>query len=311
LAVGREVPVDLRAGVVIVNYRSHALIERNHAPLRASGVHVVVVDNYSDDAERAACADLCARQGWEFVPNANTGFGEGVNLGMSRLILAGCNALVTANPDLQLSPEQLFALAGRSLAEPAALVAPQIVTPLGRPWGRLGVISITEGRLYTHGDHPGSPRWLSGACLAVSASLWRDLGGFAPGYFMYWEDVDLSFRAQQAGGSLVLAEDIRVEHDAGGTQGGSTAKSWLFTYYNCRNRLVFAERNLTGRQQLVWVLTSGAELRRAIGRANLPDLGSRLTRALPPALLGTVAGLGILVAARIRAVLGPGRNRRA
>ena len=170
------------------------------------------------------------------------------------------------------------------------------------------MISIGEGRLYTHGDHPGSPRWLSGACLAICASFWQQLGGFAPGYFMYWEDVDLSFRVQKAGGSLLLAQDIRVEHDAGGTQGGSTAKSWLFTYYNCRNRLVFAARNLTGRQQLVWVLTSGAELRRAIGRANMPDLGSRLTRALPPAVLGTAAGLGRLLAGRVVGFVGRGRQ---
>jgi hypothetical protein len=72
---------------------------------------------------------------------------------------------------------------------------------------------------------------------------------------------------------------------------------------------VFASRNLTGRQQLVWVLTSGTELRRAIGRANLPDFRSRLTRALPPALLGTIAGLGYLVAARMRSVLGRGPVR--
>lgn len=306
MADRREVPGELRAGVAIVNFRSHALVEQNHARLTGSGIHVVVVDNYSDDAERAACQELCARHGWEFVPNANTGFGEGVNVGMSRLIAAGCNSLVTANPDLQLEPDQLCALAGRALAEPSAVVAPQIVTPLGRPWGRLGVISIAEGRLYTHGDHPGSPRWLSGACLAISSALWLKLGGFAPGYFMYWEDVDLSYRAQQTGGSLLLADDIRVEHDAGGTQGGSTAKSWLFTYYNCRNRLLFAARNLTGRQQLVWVLTSGTELRRAIGRANLPDFRSRLTRALPPALLGTMAGLGLLVATRVQGLLGRG-----
>jgi GT2 family glycosyltransferase len=307
LADRREVPGELRAGVAIVNFGSHGLVEQNHAHL-GSDVHVVVVDNYSDAAERTACAGLCLRRGWEFVPNENTGFGEGVNVGMARLVAAGCNVLVTANPDLELSTEQLCALAGRALANPSALVAPQILTPLGRPWGRLGVISIGEGRLYTHGDHPGSPRWLSGACLAISAELWLRLGGFAPGYFMYWEDVDLSFRVQKAGGSLLLAQDIRVEHDAGGTQGGSTAKSWLFTYYNCRNRLVFAARNLTGRQQLVWVLTSAAELRRAIGRANMPDLGSRLTRALPPAVLGTAAGLGRLLAGRVVGFVGRGRQ---
>ncbi|HEY3339509.1 MAG TPA: glycosyltransferase family 2 protein [Propionicimonas sp.] len=310
MADRRDVPDELRAGVVIVNFGSHDLVERNHARLGDGCAHVVVVDNYSGDAERAACVAMCDRRGWEFVANANTGFGDAVNLGMLRLMAAGCSVLVTANPDLVLSPEKLRALAERASANPMAVVAPLVITPQGKPWGRLGVISIREGRLYTHGDHPGSPRWLSGACLAVSASLWQRLDGFAPGYFMYWEDVDLSFRAQQAGGTLLLADDLVVEHDAGGTQGASAGKSLLFTYYNCRNRLVFAARNLSGRQQLVWLWTSGSELRRSIGRAHQPDLRSRLTRALWPAFLGTVAGAFLLLTSGLRRALDRARGRR-
>lgn len=309
MADRRTVPGELRAGVAIVNFRSHAMIEQNFAGLAGRhDVCVVVVDNFSDAAERSAASGMCERLGWNFVGNANTGFGEGVNVGMQRLIDDGCNAVVTANPDLALTAGQLKSIAGLALEEPRTLVAPLVVTPQGRPWGRLGVISIAEGRLYTHGDHPGSPRWLSGACLAASASLWQELGGFAAGYFMYWEDVDLAYRVQRAGGSLLLAEDVCVVHDAGGTQGSAEGKSWLFTYYNCRNRLVFAAKNLTAREQLGWLWSSGSEVRRSIGRAHQPDLRTRLTRALWPAVLGTVAGAFLLVTSGVRRLASRGRR---
>lgn len=286
----------------MVNYGSHALIEQNLGDLAGDGsTIVVVVDNFSTTTEREACARLCSASGWEFVPSPNVGFGEGINAGVAHALALGCDEIVMVNPDLALQAADLGRLVELSAARPDDLVAPRIMTPQGRPWGRLGVIQLEEGRLYTHGDHPGSPRWLSGACLAVSAPLWRRMGGFAPGYFMYWEDVDLSYRVQAAGGVLVLVDDLVVVHDAGGTQSTGSAKSALFTYYNCRNRLVFAARNLDRRQQRAWLRTTAAEVRRSIGRANQSRLAAKVTRALWPALLGTAAGLLFLARSRIAA----------
>ncbi len=290
-----------RTGIVVVNYGSHDLIERNLAGAVGDGsgtLTVVVVDNFSTAAEREACEAMCRLARWEFVPSPNVGFGEGVNAGVERLVDLGCDVVVMVNPDLAVSREALERLARLAGERPDRLVAPRIVTPLGNPWGRLGVIALGEGRLYTHGEDPGSPRWLSGACLALSVPLWRRLGGFTPGYFMYWEDVDLSYRVQRAGGELLLDDELVLVHDAGGTQPGGSAKSTMFTYYNCRNRLVFAALNLDRSLRWVWIRTSGAELRRAIGRANQTSTAAKLTRALWPALVGTASGLAFLAGVR-------------
>ena len=38
----------------------------------------------------------------------------------------------------------------------------------------------------------GVANWLSGACLAFSATAFDRLGGFGEDFFLYWEDVDIS-----------------------------------------------------------------------------------------------------------------------
>ena len=45
-----------------------------------------------------------------------------------------------------------------------------------------------------------------------------ELGGFDDEYFLYWEDVDLSYRCTRAGGALLVRQDLEVLHDVGGTQ---------------------------------------------------------------------------------------------
>ena len=39
--------------------------------------------------------------------------------------------------------------------------------------------------------------WAAGSFLLFKASLFRKLGGFDPGYFMYCEDIDICWRAQK------------------------------------------------------------------------------------------------------------------
>jgi hypothetical protein len=54
---------------------------------------------------------------------------------------------------------------------------------------------------------------LSGACLAIPLSTWREVGGFPERFFLYHEDVDLSLRLRLAGGRLGLEGGARVDHD--------------------------------------------------------------------------------------------------
>src|SRR5699024_9787806 len=103
--------------------------------------------------------------------------------------------------------------------------------------------------------------WLSGACLAFSATTFDRLGGFGEDFFLYWEDVDISRRAVELGMHLDLRPDLLAVHDEGGTQqaGSARTKSPTYYYFNIRNRMLFGRRHLRGREWARWVLASPRE----------------------------------------------------
>lgn len=284
-----------RSAVVVVNYGSHALLERNFSRLdfNALGARVYVVDNYHDTHERDAITRACARQRWTLVANkANTGFGDGVNIGVTRALDDGARSLLIVNPDVTLTTEVAAELL-RATADGITAVCPRINDPTGRPGFVGGSLDLKSGMVRTSQPVNMAMRtsWLSGACIALSDSLWRSTGGFDPTYFMYWEDVDFSQRCRNVGATLLVREDLTVIHAVGGTQGHR--KSALYTYFNCRNRLLYAARWLTPSQQWQWVRRTPScsyeILLRGQGRRGLVNLPR-----LAAAIRGSVAGLIIV-----------------
>jgi GT2 family glycosyltransferase len=58
----------------------------------------------------------------------------------------------------------------------------------------------------------GSPSYLSGACLAVRRDAFERVGGFDERFFIYGEDVDLSWKLRKLG-RLVHVADAHFAHD--------------------------------------------------------------------------------------------------
>ena len=287
-----------KIGVVVVNYASHRLIQQNLGDLTDADLRIVVVDNFCSDRERLEVAALAESRGWTWVPNPNSGFGGGANTGVATALAEGCGAVVVVNPDLEIDAPSVRRLAAEALDHPMTIVAPLVLGRDGLPWGQLGYVDVEQGRIRSKGGSAADLSWVSGACLALSADTWTQLGGFSCDYFMYWEDVDLSVRCQRAGGSVMLLEDVTVTHAVGGTQG--EGRSRLYYFYNCRNRLLFAAKHLSRRQRLRWLAQTPADLRRVARRDAGLSRWNRAMRALPPCLSGVAAGAGLMIAAALR-----------
>jgi N-acetylglucosaminyl-diphospho-decaprenol L-rhamnosyltransferase len=54
--------------------------------------------------------------------------------------------------------------------------------------------------------------WLSGSCLLLRRAAFDSVHGFDPGYFMYFEDVDLGERLAAAGWLNVYAPSAEIVH---------------------------------------------------------------------------------------------------
>ncbi|WP_449372195.1 glycosyltransferase [Arthrobacter psychrolactophilus] len=249
--------------LVVVNYGSHQLLEKNIVPIsqRSPDIIVVIVDNYSNEAERFAVESLTARNEWVMVaPNENVGFGAGMNLGVDASIEYGASNFLLLNPDASIdskSVDELLDTVGRM---PMTMVGPKILSPDGSVWFDGSDVYLAAGETHSaskRDQNTGRRRpWLTGACLMISKELWAATGGFDESYFLYWEDVDLSFRVVKAGGDLMVMQSAIAIHDEGGTHSGarsmSRAKSPMYYYYNIRNRLLFAALNLSADDNRRW-----------------------------------------------------------
>lgn len=193
---------------------------------------VVLADNGSTDGAPEAAA--AGADDVRVLPTGgNVGYGAAVNAGLAD-VRSGW-ALV-ANPDVRFEPgavDELLAVAQRWPR--AATVGPAIRTPDGQlyPSARdLPSLSTGTGHALLGWVWPGNPwtaryrrereeprerpaGWLSGSCLLVDLAAFHAVGGFDPGYFMYFEDVDLAARLGERGYLHVYAPSAVVEHEGG------------------------------------------------------------------------------------------------
>lgn len=295
------------AAIVVVNFGSHRLLDRNLAGV-GSTARVVVVDNFSDAGERVAVTSLARSRGWELVAMAgNPGFGAGVNAGVRHAVAGGARTLLVLNPDAIVDAATVRALAEHVSERPDELVSPRIVDSTGATWFAGSEIVLRTGYLqHLHGGPPGAEvqAWLSAACLAMSATAFDRLDGFDERYFLYWEDVDLSFRAAALGLGLVVRDDLSAVHDEGGTHGRSyepstPAKSALYYRWNARNRLVFAARNLPTRLLVGWLLATPAQSWQILLRGGRRQL-VQSPRPLAAITAGSAAGIGVALRELLR-----------
>jgi N-acetylglucosaminyl-diphospho-decaprenol L-rhamnosyltransferase len=285
-------PADL--GIVVVSHGRPDLLERNLVELGRSvrGDQVVVVDNFCGIAQRDATTALCGREGWTLLaPALDLGFAAAANAAVQVLTARGCRRLMILNPEVRISPADVLTLAEGCAADPQRILGPRLRTEDAATFGgdplRTGVFGARAAGRPPRG-RPGS------ACLMIHAALWRWLDGFDESYFLYWEDVDLCWRAVAAGGGATVRDDVIAVRGGNSSAAASEGVSTLQVYSHCRNRLAFAVQHLGRRQLLHWLMLSpvhvGAVLRDAAGarRANGWPL-------LVAALRGTAAGVALAV----------------
>ena len=174
---------DLRSlGIIVVNYGSHDLIEANLGPIALDehDVCVIIVDNFSTQAEREAIRATTSAHGWSLVSlDSNRGFGAAVNEGVCEAGRLGCSSVLLVNPDATVTADVIAELHAQCAREPNAMIAPRILAPNGAVFfagaevlPRDGSIRSRAGAL-RDGHIPGAQPWLTAACLAMSSRIVR------------------------------------------------------------------------------------------------------------------------------------------
>ena len=233
---------------------------RDHIPrlLKSlAGIRSPVQAYFLDNDSRDGTPDILANQIHELPfpayvlrSSRNNGFARGVNL----LARQGeSEFMFLLNPDTELEPGCLEKLLARAQSD-----------------DRTG---ICEARQYPR-EHPkaynattGETTWCSGAAALVRRSAFESLGGFDERlYFMYCEDVDLSWRMWLTGWKCIYVPEAVVRHHTQDLAPGKSRR--LENYFSFRNSLFLyyrfggpKDRSLVGRFLLNRLLSSRYSLR--------------------------------------------------
>ncbi|MCB2228215.1 MAG: glycosyltransferase family 2 protein [Desulfarculaceae bacterium] len=200
---------------------------------------IVVVDNASRDGSPQAIKERFPQATLLAAPH-NGGFAQGANLGLQAALDQGAEAVWLLNPDAVARPRALAALLRALEDDPQAGAAASVLLWAGggrvQAWGG-GNVSLLTGRS-RHLSAPPSgqgPDYLCGGSLLLRAEALARVGLLDPGFPLYWEDADLSWRLRRAGWRLAVAPESLVEHQHAAAL-GDNERAWhrLYTYGSSR-----------------------------------------------------------------------------
>src|SRR4051794_435156 len=242
---------DTALDVVIVSHRSRDLLARCLDSLRAHPpsccMKVVVVDNASGNGTvemvEAAYPEV------DLVASAvNLGFAAATNLGATRgeapyLLALNPDTVVTAGaldpvlaaiegpPQVAIAGPRLLRADG-SLDHAGKRSFPTPLSALGHFTG-IGRRPRATGRLAAYRApevESGPVDAVNGACMMIRRAAFQQVGGFDEGYWMYMEDLDLSYTLAQRGWGTWYEPAATVQHVKGGSAGvdRSLRLNWAF-----------------------------------------------------------------------------------
>ena len=256
---------------LVLNYRGAemtAQVVRDLLAVADVDLSVVVLDNGSGDAEVAALqASVSALEHGRHEVRVrafaeNLGFAAAMSRGLSEASEQGFAYALICNNDLRLPAGFL-----RPLVEVlrndrrVAAVGPTIVDADGAVWAEGGEVGFAANalRLRRQGQAPtpttSGPQevdFLTGACALLRVDAAVAAGGFPADYFMYWEDVALSYALRRAGHGVVWVPWVRVEHLGGQSSGGG--RSPLRKFMMACNAVRFLRAHGSARGWLGWLV---------------------------------------------------------
>ncbi len=279
--------------IIIVSYNVKYFLEQCLCSVKAAiqkiDAEVLVIDNGSADGSLAYLQPLFP---WvQFISNpANDGFATANNKALS---VASGEYILFLNPDTILPEDSLQRClhffsqttkagaigvrmidgAGSFLPEskrafPSPLVSFYKLTglsslfPRSRLFGKYALGSLNE-----HNIHEVDV--LAGAFMMVPKAVLQTTGGFDEQFFMYAEDIDLSYRIQQAGFRNYYLGDTSIVH----FKGESTKKgnlNYVKVFYHAMSLFVQKHYSGTGALMLRQCLQLGIVVRGMIAAIGLP-----------------------------------------
>jgi hypothetical protein len=258
-----------KTSVILLNWNGRKLLEQ-FLPL-------VLQHSLSDDCD-VWVADNCSSDGsvaflheqFPDVPvmvfDKNYGFAEGYNRALQQV---DSHYVVLLNSDVETTPGWLKTLTNYMDKHPeVAAVQPKIRSYTNRlqfeyagasggfidrfayPFCRGRILETVEEDSGQY-DDPIPVFWATGAALCIRREAYLEAGGLDAGFFAHMEEIDLCWRLNARGHSIVCVPSSVVYHVGGASLNKDNPKKM---YLNFRNNLLMIYKNVYGRRFLFTIM---------------------------------------------------------
>ncbi|MCU0335160.1 MAG: glycosyltransferase family 2 protein [Chitinophagaceae bacterium] len=294
----------MQLSIIIVNYNVRHFLEQCLASVRLAtqglAAEVLVADNASTDGSLAYLQPRFPEVQWLPLPH-NVGFARANNLALQQargryILFLNPDTIVAedtlqqtlsfmeANPQAGALGIRMIDGSGRFLPEskrgfptPAAALYKQV--GLCRLFPRSARFSsYYMGHLSQHSTQPVPV--LAGAFMLVKKSVLEEVGSFDERFFMYGEDIDLSYRITQAGYRNYYFADSTILHFKGESSGQQSLR-YVRVFYQAMQ--LFVQKHFKGSGAFLYrgllyaaiaaracLSAAGRLLGRSVAQANIP-----------------------------------------
>lgn len=304
----------IHVSIVIVHfnadqYTTACLKSLQSLKLRSARSAIVIVDNGSKEVYQVP-QELRSDSVRVLRSESNLGFTGGNNLGMHVAIEQfNSDFVLLLNNDTTVEPSFLEEMVKTATADPqVGIVSPKIYFAADSEfhsgsyavknrgsvlWFAGGSIDYPHVTCFHRGvdeidrgqfDHRSDTEFATGCAMLIKREVLEKVGTFDKRFFLYMEDADLSLRVREAGYELRFCPRAVVWHANAGSSDG--AGSAIHTYYQTRNRVLFALKHFTLKQlvpvarlALSYVVQGSSEERRGVMHALTNQYGKQVVTA--------------------------------
>lgn len=281
----------MKLSIIIISYNARDLLNQCLISVQNSVKEIeneiIVIDNNSKDKSRDLLANSFKEIKTLFLEE-NLGFAKACNRGFN---ISSGEYVLFLNPDAIVSPDcfqkcisffentadagaigvKMVDKNGKFLKE-SKRTYPSAINSFFKLFGfaKLFPASGIFAKYYA-GHLPeneiNATDVLSGAFLMIRKKVLEIVGGFDEAFFMYGEDIDLSYRITNAGYKNYYLGTVTITH----LKGGSTVydKKQIDHFY--RSMKIFVEKHYKGKKALlfIWLLYAGIWVRKMIATTGL------------------------------------------
>jgi hypothetical protein len=234
----------------------NSIVEQYKEELERKQFEIILIDNASSDGTQDSVRKLKTINLKIIENSENLGFSNGCNLGAKD---ASGEYLLFLNSDTQIKDQgflkmidflkknEKIGILGGKLKNEDGTAQPST----GNFYNLFNLFFMLLG-IERFGYIRKSPNetkqvdWVSGACLMIRRKVFEKSGRFEKNLFMYWEDIDLCFKAKRKGYSTYFYQEIMLFHKELGSSNRSFA---ILNIY--KGILFFYKKNKSGSEYLV------------------------------------------------------------